>query len=278
MRPIMLCARVVAATLLLGVSARAQGAPPVSIAGSQLRTLKSSNTGRDYDIQVLLPQDYTRNTSARYPVLFVLDGQWDFKLLASVEGGLLYDKYVPEMFVVGITYSGANPNYDALRAMDLTPTASPSNPGSGDGPKFLAFLEKELIPFVAANYRADSTQRVLLGSSLGGLFTLYTMFTRPGLFTGYIASSPAVTYANRDAFAFERAYAASHKSLPGRLFISVGEVEGLAAPVQEFIGVLASRGYQGLSMETRIVTMERHSGNKPESFNRGLRYVFGGKP
>jgi hypothetical protein len=59
--------------------------------------------------------------------------------------------------------------------------------------------------------------------------------------------------------------------------VSVGEVEQLAQPVQEFAEVVGGRGYQGLEMESRVIEGERHAGNKPEAFNRGLRFVFGGK-
>lgn len=270
-------------SLLVGIDAKGQTASPsrypnVTIAGTELRALKSSSTGRDYDIYVLLPANYAQNADKRYPVLYVLDGQWDFKLLASIQGGLLYDKFVPEMIVVGITYSGVNPNYDVLRACDLTTVAVASSPGSGDAPKFLGFLERELLPFVEANYRADSSNRALLGNSLGGLFTLYAMMAKPGLFHRFVASSPAVTSGNRDAFVQEKRYAATHTILPGRLFIAVGSDEPLAQPVKEFIDVLRSRGYTGLQMETRVIAGERHSGNKPEAYNRGLRYVFGGTP
>ena len=101
-------------------SINAQTFPRVEIKGSEIRSLKSKDTGRDYDLYVHLPSDL--KSGKKYPVLFVLDGQWDFKLLDSVYGGLNYDKFVPEMIIVGITYSGENPNYDALRAMDYTPT------------------------------------------------------------------------------------------------------------------------------------------------------------
>ncbi|HEY0377889.1 MAG TPA: hypothetical protein VGC87_13280 [Pyrinomonadaceae bacterium] len=33
-------------------------------------------------------------------------------------------------------------------------------------------------------------------------------------------------------------------------------------------------GYNGLKVESRVIEGERHSGNKPEAFNRGLRFVF----
>lgn len=252
--------------------------PPVTVQGSHLRSMKSASTGRAYDIQILLPNDYARNTAAKYPVLYVLDGQWDFKLLASIEGGLFYDKYVPAMIVVGITYPGVNANYDSLRAWDLTPPAAVQTPNQGGGARFLTFVEKELIPFIGTNYRADPTQRVLLGNSLGGLFTLYTMLSKPGLFTGFIASSPAVTSGNRNLFSIENEFAKTHKAISARVFVGVGSAEPLAAPVKEFVSTLQSRSYQGLEMESRIIEPERHSGNKPETYNRGLRYIFGGQP
>ena len=248
--------------------------PQVTLADTQVRQLKSSATGRDYYIYVLLPAQYAQNTAEKYPVLYVLDGQWDFKLLDSIDGGLLYDGFVPDMIIVGITYSGASPDYNGLRAMDYTPVADDTIPGSGDAPKFLSFLKGELIPLIESNYRVDPSRRVLMGASFGGTFTLYSLFAEPKLFSGYVAASPAVVYGDRFAFKQEAEYAAGHKDLPVQLFLSVGELEALAQPVQEFMQIVSSRGYSGLEMETRTIPGERHSGNKPEAFNRGLRFIF----
>jgi predicted alpha/beta superfamily hydrolase len=249
--------------------------PNVPILGSELRALKSSNTGRNYDIYIKVPGDYGSSKDKKYPVLYVMDGQWDFKLLDSVYGGLFYDKFVPAMIIVAVTYSGASPDYGSLRAMDYTPTSVSQVPGSGGAPKFLTFLKSELVPFIETNYRADASNRVLLGSSYGGLFTLYAMFAEPGLFSGFIAASPAVPYDDRFSFKQESEYFAKHKDLPARLYIAVGEQEFLAAPVKEFMQVLTGRNYKGLQMQARVIQGERHASNKPEVYNRGLRYVFG---
>jgi uncharacterized protein len=248
--------------------------PNVTLPGTELRQLKSANTGRSYDIYVRFPADYEKNTPKQYPVLYVLDGQWDFKLLDSIYGGLFYDGFVPEMIIVGVTYSGTNPDYDALRAMDYTPVADPSIPGSGGAPQFFAFFKEELIPFIEASYRADASQRVLMGSSFGGSFTLYALFSEPALFSGYVAASPAVPYGDQAAFQQEAEYAKSHTDLPVRLFVSVGEIERLAQPVQEFVRIVSGRNYTGLELEMRTIEGERHAGNKPEAYNRGLRFIF----
>ena len=254
--------------------ANPQALPKVTLAGSALRTMKSTATGRDYDLYIHFPSDYGQNTAKKYPVLYILDGQWDFKLMDSVLGGLVYDKFGPEILLVGITYSGENPDYNSLRAMDLTPTATPQVRGSGDGPKFLKFLKTEVVPFIETNYQADPSRRMLQGSSYAGLFTLYAMFSEPEFFSGYIAGSPAVPYDDGYVFKQEAEYARTHKALPAKLFLAVGDREGLAGPVLEFMQTLRSRQYQGLKLETRVIEGEGHASNKPELFNRGLKFLF----
>lgn len=246
----------------------------VTLPNTEVRQLKSSATGRNYNIYVRLPDEYEQDTGKQYPVIYSLDGQWDFKMLDSICGGLVYDKFMPEVIIVGITYSGDDADYGALRAKDYTPVRDLFFGGAGDGPKFLAFLKEQLIPFIESNYRTDPSQRVLMGSSFGGTFTLYALFSDPTLFQGYIAGSPVVVYGNRFAFQQEAEYASSHADLPVRLFISVGGAEELAYPVEEFMQVMRDRNYQGLLLETLTVEGEGHASNKPESYNRGLRFIF----
>lgn len=246
----------------------------VTLPNTEVRQLKSSATGRDYDIYVRLPDGYEQDKGKQYPVIYSLDGQWDFKMLDSICGGLVYDKFIPEVIIVGITYSGEQVDYGDLRAKDYTPVRDLFFGGGGDGPKFLAFLREQLIPFIESNYRIDPARRVLMGSSYGGTFTLYALFSDPALFQGYLAGSPVVVYGNRFAFQQEAEYADSHTDLPVRLFISVGSAEELAYPVQEFMDVLRERNYQGLVLKTLTVAGEGHASNKPESYNRGLRFLF----
>ncbi len=235
--------------------------------------MKSTATGRAYDLYIRKPADYGKNADKKYPVLYLLDGQWDFKLLDSVIGGLVYDKWMPDIVVVGITYSGDHPDYDALRAMDYTPTPG-DRKGSGDGPKFLSFLKADLIPFVEQNYRADPTRRILGGHSLGGLFTLYAMFTDPSLFWGYLVGSPAIPWDNNFVVNQEEEYAKTHKDLPVRLYLAVGGAEQLLTPGMTFVRTFLAHDYKGLHWDGRVIEGERHSGVKPEFYNRGLRFMF----
>ena len=122
----------------------------------------------------------------------------------------------------------------------------------------------------------DSSFRVLGGSSLGGLFALYVMFTRPALFAAYIAPSPAVPYAAGWLLGHEEAFAKSGKPLAARLYMTVAAQEQpwWVHAVKKFDARLRERAYPGLKYEFRVIDGEGHSGTKPESFNRGVRFAF----
>jgi predicted alpha/beta superfamily hydrolase len=266
-------------TLLLSVAADIRAAPPayppVTIPNSELRTIESKSTGRTYDLYIRKPVDYDKDKDKdkKYPVLYLLDGQWHFKLLDAVIGGLVYDKWMPDIIVVAITYSGDKPDYEALRAMDYTPSPGPQK-GSGDGPKFLKFIKTEVIPFTETNYRADPTRRVLGGHSLGGLFTLYAMLSEPTLFWAYLAGSPVIPWDDGYLVRQEEQYFEHHKDLPVRLFMAAGGAEPLVTPGLSFARTLASRNYTGLHWDGRVIEGERHAGVLPEYYNRGLRFLF----
>jgi len=250
------------------------------IENSELIDLHSEQTGRDYELIVGLPESYAKEPQRRYPVLYLLDGQWDFNIVNQMSGALRYDKVIPEILIVGITYAGEKPNYTELRRADYTPThwqpPDESAPFGGDAPKFLSFLHEHLLPTVEARYRVDASQRLLAGHSAGGLFTLYALLEQPDLFQSYLALSPATFWGNRLLFERERQFHAQHPSLQKRIWMSVGELEwpDYARHAKDFFSQFEASHYEGLALRTQIIPGERHAGVKPEAFNRALRFVF----
>ena len=165
--------------------------PQVEIRGTQLLHLTSAIVGQEYDLYVNLPRGY-EDTIKRFPVIFVLDGQWDFSLAQALYGEQHFDGFVPAAIVIGITWGGVNPNHDSLRARDFTPTNSKQLPQSGGAPKCLKFIKDELIPCIDSKFRTTENGRTLIGSSFGGLFTLYAMFHETGTFDRYVLTSPSM--------------------------------------------------------------------------------------
>jgi predicted alpha/beta superfamily hydrolase len=247
--------------------------PSVEILGTQRMKILSSIVGQEYELDINLPRNY-KDTTRRFPVIYLLDSQWDFPLVNAVFGGQYYDGFVPELIIVGITWGGKNPKYDSLRARDYTPTTIQQVPYSGNGPKFLEFIKKELIPFVESKYRTVKDDRGLMGSSLGGLFTLYAMFHETALFNRYILTSPALGWDKDTTFTYEKNYAGKNKGLPVRLFMGIGGLEFGIPQFRKFVDQLKSRNYDGLDLQTWVMEGMGHSGSKPEGYARGLQAMF----
>ena len=250
------------------------GSPPmVPVLGTQLLTIHSTILDRDFELHVNLPRFYS-DTTRKFPVLYLMDSQWDFPLVNAVFGEQYYDGFVPEIVIVGIAPAGTNPNYDSLRAMDLTPTRMAQQPQTGGGPKFLQFIKKEAIPFIESKYRVKGDDRALMGSSLGGLFTLYAMFTETAVFNRYILTSPALQWDNGVLFTYEKEYAAKNTRLPVRLFMGRAELEPGDADFQKLVDLLKSRNYAGLDLHTAVAEGMGHSGGKSLGYPRGLQAVY----
>lgn len=271
-------------------SAPAETFPHYVVDNSELRPIHSTVTGRDYLLYIAYPGSYKDHPERTYPVVYVTDGYWAFDKVNTLGGSLWYDQIVPEYILVGIGYVGDNVDYNKERMFELSPT--PQNYGwmadfkgkQGGSRLFLDSIKTEIIPYIEKNTRANPSFRVLMGSSMGGLFSLFAMYEEPGLFQGIIAGSPALTWDHCWLFRREselRAKAAGPDEtgklkVPTRLFMSVGSAEwtGFVGHIRAFDEIIKSAGYTDFAYEFRLIEGERHAGNSAEAFNRGLRFVF----
>jgi uncharacterized protein len=160
-----------------------------ALAGGYHR-LDSARLGRPLHVYVRLPTDYEAQPDRRYPIVYLLDGDSLFPLLATGHLLLTIDDRLPEAIIVGIAYGGFGPGVNR-RSLDFTPPGEGVDPAAAGAPAFLEALETELLPLVERSYRADPARRILFGQSRGGSFVLYSAFARPDLFWGRIASNAA---------------------------------------------------------------------------------------
>jgi predicted alpha/beta superfamily hydrolase len=275
LKKIKLMKKILTTLLLLNVfAANAQQFPPVTIPGSQVRKITSSIVAaQEYELQILLPVGYS-SSNKKYPVVYLMDSQWDFPLVKSLYGEHYYDGFIPELIIVGVTWGGINPNADSLRARDYTPTTEARSPQSGGADQFLSFMKNELFPFMEKNYKVDSSNRTLMGCSLGGLFTLYTLFTQPELFSGYAAASPAIGWDREVLYKYEKEFSAKKLSNPVRVYMTIGDVERSRPAYEKFAAKMKSGAYSMVSLQSKILENTGHSGTKSETYGRGMQYVF----
>ncbi|WP_411893709.1 alpha/beta hydrolase-fold protein [Winogradskyella sp. A2] len=153
---------------------------------------ESLNEQRIFYVQY--PDDYDANSTIKYPVAYILDGEF---LLPTVHNFLGYYSggFTPEMILVGIS----NLNN---RTRDLTTTKITESYGmpysieNGEAANFAKFIASELIPYIENTYPVTN-YRTLVGHSYGGLFTVYTLLYNPELFANYIAIDPSIDWDNQ---------------------------------------------------------------------------------
>ena len=260
--------------LLISFATFAQSTyPKVEIPNSQIRKITSKIVAnQEYELQILLPGNYENNNKT-YPVVYVLDAQWDFPLVKSIYGQQYYDGFLPELIIVGITYGGNNPNYDSLRVRDFSPTKG-NLPQAGGADMFLTFMNNELFPFIEKNYRADDHTRTLMGCSFGGLLTLHALFTWNGLFTNYIVASPALGWDSGSIFRFEEQYYKRDEKNNKKLYMTIGDVETGQEYFEKLDTLLTNRKYRSFVKVSKVLENTGHSGTKSETYNRGLQFAF----
>ena len=205
--------------VLLASAAASAQAPAVYDAPERL-VVKSQVLGEERVILIRTPAGYARG-SEKFPVLYMTDGDAHIQHTSGTVSFLARNARMPEMIVVGIT------NTDRTR--DLTPTrverapGNPNAPGfptSGGADKFLKFIETELIPLVESKYRT-MPYRALAGHSLGGLFAVHAMLTKPELFNSYIAVSPSLQWDNFEELDRVKEFFKTRKDLNRTLFTSL---------------------------------------------------------
>jgi uncharacterized protein len=285
------------AALLMPCVAFAQDAspkppfPPYVHEWTQLRPFHSDETGRDYMLYVAYPWTYAQQPDRKYPVVYLTDAYWAFAGVSTLCTGLWSDALAPEYILIGIGYKNLAADNASERFYELTPTSSDMGRMAGvkgemgGSRKFLNAIKNEIIPYVEANFQADPHKRILVGSSLGGLFSLYAMYEEPGLFSGVVAASPSLQWdddwiVKREAELRGNAAGSDGKGrlhIPTRLYMSVGgdEIPMFVDKVKGFEKTLQNAGYTDFSLQFRVCDGLKHTSSFLESFNHGLIFVLG---
>ena len=263
-----------ALALLMSATALAQtAAPPPNIPGVTTLRVKSTVLGEERPILVRTPRGY-ENGNARYPVLYLTDGDAHIAHTASSIDFLARNGRMSELIVVGI------PNTDRMR--DLSPTrvnttgatGAPQFPTSGGADKFLQFIETELMPEIEKTYRVHP-YRVLAGHSLGGLFTVHAMIAKPDLFNAYIAVSPALQWDNQVIIKRAEDFLKTRKEAQKTLYFSLGSEPGpIEDAYHQFKQLLTRQKSNGLDWEAQELPDEDHGSVVLRSHYAALRKIL----
>lgn len=268
-----LCALVISFACLL--ASAQQIAPPAP----ERLDIHSKVLNEDRVIWVRVPPGY-QNSKDVYPVVYHTDAPGHVNEIGGAIDFLVTNDRMPQMIVVGIT------NTDRTR--DLTPshadttnddgTVTPQ-PTSGGADKFLDFIQTELMPEIEKRYRVAPYQ-VFAGHSLGGLFAIYALISRPDMFNAYIAVSPSLWWDSGRTLHQAEQFVSAHPELKKTLFMSLASEGNTQNPMsqsyEEFERYVAANAPKGLAWRSVRYPDEDHGSTTMLAHYAGLKTVFTG--
>lgn len=162
----------------------------------------SRTLNEDRPYWVYLPPEYNDPSfgKAKYPVIYLLDGDKNFQALVGIQQTFTRGMYnnMPECIIVGI------PNTDRTR--DLTPSKSSLKhngkdmfTNSGGSENFTKFLTGELRSLIDSTYRT-ADYNILIGHSFGGLYAMNTLVHHTSAFNAYVVLDPSLWWDSRKVY------------------------------------------------------------------------------
>lgn len=265
--------------------------PNVTIKATEVLKIKSNYVeNMEYDIHISLPVGYNESNQ-NYPVVYYTD--------AIFWGGIVIETYrllrafneIPPMILVGISYDHTKVDDGtamALRARDFTPTSVPNEelpvwlqpltPHAGGGAdNFISFIEFELFPRIEGKYKADSSNRGLLGYSYGGLFGAYVLFNNPDLFQKYLLGAPTLIWDDYYVLKEEEEQKNSSRTTQAKVFMPIGgdDFADLMSSWTALRDRLNSRTYKNLDFEYMVLDGDSHTAAIPSVYSKAFRVLYG---
>lgn len=241
------------------------------------------------NVSIWLPQGYS--TEKHYPVLYMHDGQMLFDATTTwnkqewgvdeVSSALILQNKVRPFIVVGVDNIAEERfyNYCPQKILNYLPqeeTLLTSQDGNApylekerfDADNYLRFLVQEVKPYIDSHYATlpDAENTFVMGSSMGGLISLYAICEYPKVFGGAAALSThtpiivgegmAKENTDRWAKAF-RTYLENHlpEANSHRIYMDYGDktLDALYKPYQKRIdAIMTQKGWDDTMWTTRF--------------------------
>jgi predicted alpha/beta superfamily hydrolase len=225
---------------------------------------------------VSLPINY--DTTKKYPVIYVLDGQWRFDLVRPIAYDLSGNKKIPGHIVIGLphkdwkknrgvdyTFSHSKNEYDNEKVDSLIYNET----NTGGGEKFYLHLTEEIMNSVDKSYPTNG-MNILIGHSYGGYFGSYIL-SRANRFKAYQIYDPSIWFSDGESIKIIKEKLSKNKKLD--IFISYQpKPEFHASKIEELIILLAE--YPNINLSTKKYINETHNSLFLFSFLDGITTLY----
>ncbi|NNF01011.1 MAG: amidohydrolase family protein [Pyrinomonadaceae bacterium] len=218
-------------------------------------TVKSNAPGEQRRLNIYLPEEYSKNSDQKFPVIYLLDGTADqnFVHVAGLVqfASFSWVKYLPASVLVGIGNTDRSRDFTFPTHVEEEKKRFASNGGSAN---FIDYIEKELQPFIDSKYRTNGT-KTIIGHSLGGLLAAEILLKRPELFDRFILISPSLWWDKQSLLKAEP-MAVNKKT---EVYVAVGnEDKVMVGSARSLNAMLQKRKNEGLRSHFKYFPDESH--------------------
>lgn len=191
-----------------------------------IEEIQSKELGEKRILNIYLPEGYKPEDATRYPVIYVLDGSADEDFI-HIAGLVQFNSFewinqIPKSIVVGIATVDRRRDFTFPTSIEKDQKRFAT---SGHSDKFIAFIEKELQPFIDKKYKTTPS-KTIMGQSLGGLLETEILLKKPALFNKYVIVSPSIWWNNGSILNLDSPIFQENFSPQTEIYIAVGK-EGL---------------------------------------------------
>lgn len=212
-------------------------------------------------VWIYLPEEY-HSSEARYPVIYMADGQNLFDEATSYSGEWKVDETMDSLktlnkinaIVVGIDNGGSE------RLNEYSPWKNEQY-GGGHGDAFADFLAQTLKPYIDTYFKTknEAKNTALIGSSMGGLISLYTGVKYPEKFGKLGVFSPALWFSEADLKTYVQKNSSSLQNTKIYFVAGQNESKEMVNDINEIIEILKTKGLSNQNLDVKIDEKGTHS-------------------
>tara|TARA_R110001592_G_scaffold100281_3_gene284689 strand:+ start:2199 stop:3083 length:885 start_codon:yes stop_codon:yes gene_type:complete len=251
-------------------------------------TITSTIMGKEYQLHISFPANYSTKDTITYPVLYVLDGGDSFQAFQSAQKYLSIDDRIEDVIIVGINGKGRtydySPSVDTISEREIEEAFGlpKGTIKSGGANRFLNVIKTEIAPFVEKHYKTNGDKGIT-GHSLGGLFTAYCLINSDGYFNRFGINSPSL-YWNKEELLNQAISEIENRYYnkiqwdipPTKVFISVGGLEGssMVPTMVKLSTYLEELDSDSIDLEWKIFENESHVSVIPANLSRTISVLY----
>ena len=289
-------------TILFSSAISAQNLPKVASGKIERLENFSSQFVSSRNVDIWLPDGY--NSESKYSVLYMHDGQmlfdsaqtWNKKewKVDEVLTSLFKEKKIEPCIVVGIwntpervTEYFPNKIFDLIEPyLQKTISEKYGNGKTANGDNYLKFISTELKPYIDTHFSTLTKKEntFIMGSSMGGLISIYAISEYPEIFGGAACISTAwFSFMEPNYVIPMAAFKYLEKNLPTpvnhKIYFDYGTGESDKAYelTQSFIDLIAKgKGYGDKNYKSAVYEKDEHEENAwSRRLNVPLEFLMG---